>query len=155
MTTAKAAKTIRKPGRPPKKSAELIAKIGFRLGQGEPLAAICRDVGLYDGTVRDWMEKDQAVFHAIARAREEGEQAIAHRLRATARGKRPKQGGDSTGDVQRDKLIIETDLKLLAKWNPKRYGDKVQQELSGPDGAPLAGPTIITLVAGNGGGSTD
>jgi hypothetical protein len=33
-----------------------------------------------------------------------------------------EEGGDSSGDVQRDKLIVETDLKLLAKWNP-RYRD--------------------------------
>ena len=33
--------------------------------------------------------------------------------------------GFSSGDVARDKLIIETDLKLLAKWHAKKYGDKL------------------------------
>lgn len=56
----------------------------------------------------------------IARARLDGFDAIARRARLTARGK-----GDSSGDVQRDKLIVETDLKLLAKWDPKRYGDRI------------------------------
>ena len=56
----------------------------------------------------------------IARGRLDGFDAIARRARLTTRGK-----GDSSGDVQRDKLIVETDLKLLAKWDPKRYGDKI------------------------------
>ena len=57
---------------------------------------------------------------AIAQARLEGFDAIARTARETARGR-----GDSTKDIQRDKLIVETDLKLLAKWDPKRYGDRI------------------------------
>ena len=34
------------------------------------------------------------------------------------------------------KLQIETRLKLLAKWNPKKYGDKVTH--SGDASAPIA-----------------
>jgi hypothetical protein len=74
----------------------------------------------------------EEVSAAIARARVIGHDAIAARARQTARGKTDDEGGDSTGDVQRDKLIIETDLKLLAKWDPKRYGDLIK--LSGADG---------------------
>ena len=33
--------------------------------------------------------------------------------------------------VQRSKLRIETRLKLLAKWDPKRYGERQQVEHSG------------------------
>jgi hypothetical protein len=40
------------------------------------------------------------------------------------------------------KLQVETRLKLLAKWDPKRYGDMVRQEISGPDGAPIAQATV-------------
>jgi hypothetical protein len=68
--------------------------------------------------VWDWEQVDETIAQAIARAREDGGDAIAQRARETARG-----AGDSKGDVQRDKLIVETDLKLLAKWHPKRYGD--------------------------------
>lgn len=37
----------------------------------------------------------------------------------------------------RSKLRVETRLKLLAKWDPKRYGEKITQEISGPDGGPV------------------
>lgn len=116
-------------------------EIGQRLGHGEPLTHICRDLGICDDTVRNWMEKDEEAARVIARAREEGEQAIAFRLRQTARGKGPEAGGDSTGDVQRDKLVIDTDLKLLAKWNPKKWGDKVQH--ADAEGNNLPAPQFI------------
>lgn len=97
----------------------LVEAICERLATGEPLAVICRSDGFPDpSTVWDWGKEDERVAQAIARARELGFDAIAMRARETARG-----AGDSAGDVQRDKLIIETDLKLLAKWDPKRYGD--------------------------------
>jgi hypothetical protein len=51
--------------------------------------------------------------------------------------------------VQRSKLRIETRLKLLAKWNPKRYGDKMT--LAGDPDAPLASqgatPEVISALA--------
>ena len=109
-----------------KLSPDKVQAIGERLAGGEPLAAICRDIGICDDTVRNWMAKDKELSRDIARAREDGESAIAHRLRLTARGQ-----GDSSGDVQRDKLIVDTDLKLLAKFNPKRWGDKVETVHSG------------------------
>lgn len=85
----------------------------------------------------------EEVSAAIARARILGHDAIAARTRQTARGKTADEGGDSSGDVQRDKLIIETDLKLLAKWDPKRYGDLIK--LSGADGV---GPVpVVALTA--------
>ena len=52
--------------------------------------------------------------------REIGYDAIANNLRGVARG---LEG--STKDVQRDKLIVWTDLQLLAKWMPKKYGEKL------------------------------
>ena len=112
--------------RPSKYSTEIVQAICDRLATGEPLAVICRSDGMPDAsTVRDWQKSREEVSLAIARAREEGHDAIAYRTRETARGL-----GDSKDDVQRDKLIIETDLKLLAKWDPKRYGEKTQFEHS-------------------------
>ena len=42
--------------------------------------------------------------------------------------------------VEHRKLRIETRLKLLAKWNPKKYGDKLAH--TGADGE---GPVEIAL----------
>lgn len=141
------AKAPKKIGRPSKRTPEIDAEIVERLSNGEPLAIICRDAHMpHDGTVRDWANGDPPLSHAIACAREVGEQVIAWRSRMTLRGKGPEDGGESTGDVQRDKAIADHDLKLLAKWNPKAWGDK---SLIGSDpDNPLPAGFTVNLVRG-------
>lgn len=103
----------------------IIAAVIEGLRAGTPLTVICSADGMpCDDTVRIWADGNEEMARAIARARETGFDTIASRIRATVRGKTAEEGGDSSGDVQRDKLIAEYDLKLLAKWDPKRYGDK-------------------------------
>lgn len=122
----------RKPGRPSLYTPELVSEICERLSKGEPLAVICRDAHMpNDDTVRDWMERSSDVKRDIARAREAGFDAIAlealqiaddskQDFRMTDRG--PAYDAEH---VQRSKLRVETRLKLLAKWDPKRYGEKI------------------------------
>jgi hypothetical protein len=130
-------------GRPSLKSPELVESICERLAQGEPLAAICRDEGMpHPSTVRDWMKADEAVSLAIARAREDGEDWLAAEcLEIADDGRRdyvPTDDGRGVVDhdhIQRSKLRIDTRLKLLAKWNPKKYGERLA--LAGDPEAPI------------------
>lgn len=133
------AKPIKKRvGRPTKRTPDVTTEIFARLSDGEPLAAICRDAHTpHWMTVYDWREKDEEFRLEFARARDRGYDAIAQRLRKTARGMDEANGGETSGDVQRDKLIVDTDLKLLAKWSPKRYGDGAQLRLADADGNKL------------------
>lgn len=113
-------------GRPTTFTQAVADKIAERLAAGEPLAHICRDPGMPAvRTVSDWKAKSEAFSADIACAREDGFDAIAWRARMTLRGKGVEDGGESTNDVQRDKAIAEFDLKLLAKWDVRRYGDKL------------------------------
>lgn len=132
---------------PSKRTADVEAEIIRRLSAGEPLAVICRDEHLpTSSTWREWCRADEALDIAHARARDDGYDLIAVRLRSTARGKTETDGGDSSGDVQRDKLIIDTDLKLLAKWDPKRYGEKVAH-VGGDEGdEPIKTALTVTFV---------
>lgn len=116
----------RRRGRPSKFTQEIADELCLRVGAGETLASICREAHMPAvNTVNDWRRDDETFSGAFGRARLRGFDAIAERLQHTARGKGAAEGGDSCGDVQRDKLIIDTDLKLLAKWDPRRYGDRV------------------------------
>lgn len=138
---------------------ENIAKeILGRLAKGEPLAVICRDEFLCNAeTWRNWCKDDENLAIAYARAREDGFDQIAMQCLDIANtthegvettikqdGSIEERRGDMLGHR---KLQIETRLKLLAKWDPKRYGEKVQTELVGKDGAELAAPVIYQLPA--------
>jgi hypothetical protein len=114
-------------GRPSLYTEAIADEILERIGSGDPLAVICRGERMpHRSTVSAWCLAQPDFAARYAQAREVGFDAIACRVREIARGV-----GESTKDVQRDKLIIETDLKLLAKWDPKRYGDKIDLNATG------------------------
>lgn len=117
----------RAPGHPLVYDREpLVEAICEALSVGTPMAEVCRGEGMPSvRVVHDWRHSDPSIAARIAHARELGGDVIAQRLRNTARGLTPDKGGDSTGDVQRDALIVNTDLKLLAKWFPAQYGDRM------------------------------
>jgi hypothetical protein len=124
-----------------------------RIANGEPLRAICREDGMPSWvTVYDWINKDESFALRFARARDLGADAIAESTLEIA--------DDATNDwmerldkddvpvgyqvngdhIQRSKLRIETRLKLLAKWNPKKYGERLA--LAGDPSSPL----VVQLV---------
>lgn len=134
----KADKPANKGGRPSTYTPAVVEAICARLSKGEPLAAICRDEGMPAWrTVYDWMGGNPEVSAAIARAREEGEEAIAADCLEIAddSGNDYRMGEKGllvdTDHIQRSKLRIETRLKLLAKWNPKKWGERQAIEHSG------------------------
>lgn len=48
--------------------------------------------------------------------------------------------------VERARLQVDTRKWLLAKMAPKRYGDKVQQEITGPEGGPVKASVTVEFV---------
>lgn len=108
-------------GRPSKYTPELFAEICERLSKGEPLAQICRDEHMPSvTTVWEWQKSDAPISESIARARETGFDQIALEALRIA--------DDKEGEHQRDRLRVDTRLKLLAKWDPKRYGDRITHQ---------------------------
>lgn len=101
-----------------------VERICDGLAQGIPLAVMCREKGMpHITTVMVWQRNNPEIGQRIRDAREFGWDSIAHRCRSVASG---DESNGSSGDVKRDRLIVDTDLKLLAKWDPKRYGDKIE-----------------------------
>jgi hypothetical protein len=47
-------------------------------------------------------------------------------------------GEDSPVATARDRLRVDARKWVAAKLLPKKYGDRIQQEVSGPDGGPIA-----------------
>jgi hypothetical protein len=80
-------------------------------------------------TVYDWMYRNEDLSAAIAHARELGQDAIAEDIMREISEDPERilsEGGGriDSGYVQLIKARAEIKLKLLAKWNPKKYGDR-------------------------------
>jgi terminase small subunit-like protein len=106
----------RKTGRASIYTQAIADEITARLADGEPLAEICRDAHMPGvTTVWTWEKDKPELSERIARARQVGADLIASRSRRVAYG----EPGYSTGDVQRDRMAVDNDQKLLEKWDPR------------------------------------
>ena len=129
-----------KGGRPTKYTPEIARIICEKLSEGVPLRQICRENEGFPAwrTVYDWMWRDEELSTAIARARDIGYDALAEECLYIADtphigikkvySSGAEEGEDSMTVTEEDmlghrKLQIETRLKLLAKFNPKKYGE--------------------------------
>lgn len=121
-----------------KKTPERIKAILEGLSAGTPLTVICRKIGCDDFTVREWAKADPDLSSAIARARETGFDVLADQA-LTLIDEEPArvEGRIDPGHVQWRRAQVDTRLKLLAKWDPKRYGEKTQTAITGADGGPV------------------
>ena len=140
MTEKKQAALKNKGGRVSTYDPAIAKQMCEQLSEGIPLREICRQEGFPAWrTVYDWMRKDADLATAIAHARDVGYDAMAEDCLTIADtpmlGEEISESEDEDG-VKRitikkvdmlghRKLQIETRLKLLAKFNPKRYGDKI------------------------------
>jgi hypothetical protein len=122
-------------------SADYLPEIHAWIESGKTLRAYCRqDAKPSYGTVYDWLE-DKEKNSRFARARDLGEDQLAQECLEIADNTQigeivtlkpdGSQEIKSADMVEHRKLRIDTRLKLLAKWNPKKYGDKQAIEHSG------------------------
>ena len=129
---------------------ELVETVLAGIADGVPLRQLCRIHGFSKSSWYRWMEEDAAdesiasddkLAGRFARARIDGFDAIAEETLEIADDgtndwieRENKDGSTYTAldgeHVQRSKLRVETRLKLLAKWDPKRYGDRVDHTSS-------------------------
>jgi hypothetical protein len=122
-----------------KRTPEIVDAIIAAVSEGTPLAQVARELGVGHTTWYDWMTADPALSERFARAREAGEEVIAAdvlRIVDEPPGT-TALGATDSGHVAWAKIRAEMRLKLLAKWNPKKWGDKVQNEHTGANGGPI------------------
>lgn len=136
---------------------DVAAALLDRLRSGEPLAEICRSEGMPSARlVSLWKETRDGFAAEFARARDEGFDAIAADCLSIADtvlegvetvvkddGRTEERRGDMLGHR---KLRIETRLKLLAKWDPRRYGEKLAVG-GAEDLPPIDSKTTVVLTA--------
>ena len=133
---AKKTQTVKRPRNVSTYSPEIARVICEQLSEGIPLRQICRENAGFPAwrTVYDWMGRDPELAASIARARDIGYDAIAEECLqiadTVAFGQKQVMTDEGTATTIEDmlghrKLQIETRLKLLAKFHPSKYGDKI------------------------------
>lgn len=120
-----------KGGRPPEAvDTKIIEEICAWIADGKTLRSFCRQKGKPAWrTVYGWLTKNEEFQARFAHAREIGQDAIAEDTLEIIDEFPMSTGGDSprldSTHVQYNKNRVEQRMKLLAKWNPKKYGDRV------------------------------
>lgn len=117
------------------------------IAHGKTLREFCRQEGKPSWrTVYDWLEKDEEFATRFAQARDMGADAIAEECleiidTEAEIAESVSQSGSSSrrdsGHVAWMKNRVEMRLKLLAKWNPKKYGEKLDLNHSAAEGLTL------------------
>lgn len=116
--------------RPSKFSQKIANKICERLSDGESLRAICESSSMPSRpTVFRWLSQSLQFRDQYARAREAQADLMAEEILEIA--------DDKDADTQRSRLRFDARKWLASKMAPKKYGDKVTQEHTGPDGGPV------------------
>jgi hypothetical protein len=110
--------------RPSLKTPKLVEEICERLSRGEPLARICDDPKMPSfNTVWRWEQEDDQFREISTRARETGTHYIADDCLRIS---------DSPDlDPQDKRIRIDTRMRLIGKWNARKYGDKIDVTSAG------------------------
>lgn len=147
-----------KPGAPEKYTQELADKICEQIATTtNSLRTICKGDGMPSvDTVLRWIRADKEGFRErYARAKEEQADFMGEEMIEIADDGTNDYMTITKGDISynvedkevtsRSKLRVETRKWLMGKLKPKKYGEKLDMELTGKDGGPIETKFDITL----------
>ncbi len=121
-----------------KYSDEIAEEICNRIADGESLRGICNDPHMPSRpTVAKWMDDNPDFFAKCARARVLQAEAAHDQMILIEDG---AIDGSIPADVAR--VVLSSKQWRASKLNPKKYGDKITQQLTGPEGG------AVTFVLG-------
>jgi hypothetical protein len=136
--------------RPSEFSQQIADQICERLADGESLRGICAgDEMPNKSTVFRWLAARKEFSDQYARAREEQAETLADEILEIADDglndwmEKQNKDGQAVGwmvnqeAIMRSRLRVESRKWIASKLKPKRYGEKVSQEISGEGGGPI------------------
>jgi terminase small subunit-like protein len=146
-------------GRPTDYTPELAIGLCSRLADGRSIRSVCSDDDMPDkSTVFRWLAtnavfRDQYELACDARSdalveemldiADDGTNDWVARYGGT-------EGYEYNGEhVQRSRLRVDARKWIASKLKPKKYGDKVNVEATGKDGAPLPAPIVQVYIPSN------
>lgn len=123
---------------PAKITPQVIEEVLSRIAQGETLAALGRELGFHPQSWADRMRADEGLAVAYAHARDVGADALAEQALELIDAEPARvEGRVDAGHVAWRRAQVDTRLKLLACWNPKKYGQKQQVDVGNKEGETL------------------
>ena len=123
---------------PAKKTDKLVAQVLERLSLGETLTSISRDLKFSTMSWSTWLDEDEHLKLAHAKARAAGADAIAdHVMEIVDTPPERYEGKIDNGSISWARNRAEYRLKLLGHWRPDKYGTKTTTEITGKDGKEL------------------
>ena len=143
---------MEKRGRPTKRSPELADALLEQIADGMSLVKSCKELGISTPLVFRWIDDDEDFRSKYAKAREAQAEKLADEIVSIADETEvtsvvtPEGVVDFKLDataVARNRLRVDARKWVASKLLPKKYGDKVQQEVTGADGGPIQ--TSITV----------
>jgi hypothetical protein len=144
-------------GRPSEFTQDIADKISDRLATGESLRQICADDDMPDkATVLRWIHRHEQFRDQYARAREaQTEHWLDEILEIADDGTNDwveREGRDGQAQsvvdhehINRSRLRVDSRKWIMSKLAPKKFGDKVTAEHSGPDGGPIKTEEVSDL----------
>lgn len=136
--------TKKKTGRPSDYLPEVAADICSLLAEGESLRKVCDRPGMPSkASVFRWLAEHQEFRDQYAKATDTRADAIFEEMFDIA-----DTVAEEAAAVGKARLRIDTRKWALARMNPKKYGDKVSQDidLKSSDGSMTPKPTVIQLL---------
>lgn len=119
-------------GRPTDYNEQTADIICEKLAEGRSLREICGKEGMPSRTtVFRWLYAHPEFSDQYARAKEEAAELFAEDILSIA------DGESEDSDVQRDRLRVDARKWIASKLKPKKYGDRVQQEITGANGGAI------------------
>lgn len=98
--------------------------------EGQTVRQIADHFGVSPGTVLYWIESKPEYAEQYARARASAADMFENDIIEAAQAVTPETAAA-------DRVKIDALKWVAARRAPKRYGDKLQQEVTGPDGGPV------------------
>lgn len=121
------------PGRPTLFTEELAGKILGRIAEGESVRSIAKDDAMpCMTTLFAWLNQHEHFRTAYEFAKQESADVYADKITYVA-----DETLAGNYEPQAARVAIDAFKWTSSKLKPKKYGDKVQQEISGPDGKPI------------------
>lgn len=110
-------------------SLEVANDICDRVSNGQTLQVIADFYGVSIGTILNWVTKEETV-DKYTRAREAASDLFESKILERVELITPESAAA-------DRVAIDTLKWIAARRSPKKYGDKITQELTGKDGQPI------------------